>query len=131
MFYQDWILASIALVILPIAILPVVRIGKKMRKVSGNVQEDMASFTNYLTQAFQGMRLIKSYCLEKIEAVRINDQIEKIFKRNLKATRTKSASHPIMEFLGGLAIGVVIFYGGSRVIEGVQNPGAFFRLSLH
>lgn len=126
MFYQDWLLASIALFVLPIAIFPVIRIGKRMRKVSGNVQEEMAGFTSLLSQAFQGMRLIKSYGLEKIEANRVSHHIEQIFSRTLKATRMKSASHPLMEFLGGVAIGIVILYGGNEVIQGTQNPGAFF-----
>lgn len=126
MFYQDWLLASIALFVLPIAIFPVIRIGKRMRKVSGNVQEEMAGFTSLLSQAFQGMRLIKSYGLEKIEANRVSHHVEQIFSRTLKATRMKSASHPLMEFLGGVAIGIVILYGGNEVIQGTQNPGAFF-----
>jgi subfamily B ATP-binding cassette protein MsbA len=126
MFYQDWVLASISLFVLPIAIFPVVRIGKRLRKVSTNIQQELGEFTILLTQAFQGMRLVKSYCMEKYETSKAFQAIEKIFERTLKATRVRSAAHPIMEFLGGVAIMVVIFYGGTQVIYGHQNPGAFF-----
>lgn len=126
MFHQDWFLASIAFFILPIAILPVARMGKKIRKVSTNVQEEMSTLTTLLNQAFQGMRLIKSYCMEHYEVKRVWSVMEVISRRTMKAMRIKSASHPLMEFLGGVAIAIVIFYGGSSVIKGAQNPGAFF-----
>jgi subfamily B ATP-binding cassette protein MsbA len=64
--------------------------------------------------------------MEKYETSKAFQAIEKIFERTLKATRVRSAAHPIMEFLGGVAIMVVIFYGGMQVIYGHQNPGAFF-----
>lgn len=126
MFHQDWFLASIAFFILPVAILPVQRMGKKIRKVSSNVQDEMSTLTTLLNQAFQGMRLVKSYCMERYEVKRVWDVMEVIAKRTMKAMRIKSASHPLMEFLGGIAISIVIFYGGSTVIKGAQNPGAFF-----
>jgi subfamily B ATP-binding cassette protein MsbA len=126
MFYQDWLLASISLFILPFAILPVMRIGKRMRKVSTNIQEQTARFTSLLTQGFQGIRLIKSYCMESHEIQQINKIIEEIFKRSFKASRVRAASHPIMEFLGGAAIAAVVIYGGAQVIGEKQNPGTFF-----
>jgi len=126
MFYQDWFLASISFFVLPIAILPVVRIGKRMRKVSTNIQEQTATFTSLLTQGFQGIRLVKSYCMETHETQQTGKIIEEIFKRSLKAARVRAISHPVMEFLGGLAIAIVVIYGGSQVISGKQNPGTFF-----
>lgn len=126
MFYQDWFMASISFFVVPVAILPVVRIGKKMRKASSNIQKETATLTILLTQAFQGIRLIKSYCMEKYERHKIHETIEEICHKNLKAVRVRAASHPIMEFLGGLAIASVVIYGGHAVIRGQQNPGTFF-----
>ncbi|MCE2951641.1 MAG: ABC transporter ATP-binding protein [Alphaproteobacteria bacterium] len=126
MFYQDFTLAMIAFFVLPAAILPVARIGKRIRKTSTNIQEETASLVILLTQAFQGIRLIKSYCMEAYEASRIQGIVEAIFKKVYKASRIRSATHPIMEFLGGLATAIIIFYGGNQVIEGTQTPGAFF-----
>ncbi|MBN9412529.1 MAG: ABC transporter ATP-binding protein [Candidatus Paracaedimonas acanthamoebae] len=126
MFYQDWFMASISFFVVPVAILPVVKIGKKMRKASANIQKETATLTILLTQAFQGIRLIKSYCMEKYERHKIHETIEEICRKNLKAVRVRAASHPIMEFLGGLAIALVIIYGGHAVVRGQQNPGTFF-----
>ncbi|MBN9343001.1 MAG: ABC transporter permease [Caedibacter sp. 38-128] len=126
MFYQDWFMASISFFVVPVAILPVVKIGKKMRKASANIQKETATLTILLTQAFQGIRLIKSYCMEKYECHKIHETIEAICHKNLKAVRVRAASHPIMEFLGGLAIASVVIYGGHAVIRGQQNPGTFF-----
>tara|TARA_A100000171_G_C2132597_1_gene147744 strand:+ start:718 stop:2607 length:1890 start_codon:yes stop_codon:yes gene_type:complete len=126
MFYQDWFLASISFFVLPVAILPVARIGKRIRKASTNIQEETASLVILLTQAFQGMRLVKSYCMEHYEQSRLCNLVETIFKKTYKASRSRSATHPLMESLGGIAIAIVILYGGSEVIQGTQTPGAFF-----
>ncbi len=126
LFYQDWFLASISVFVLPVAILPVVRIGKKTRKVSTQIQEHTGIFTSLLTQAFQGIRLIKSYGMEIYQKTHLNEAVEHIFKKNLKVYRVRAISHPVMEFLGGIAIAIVVLYGGSQVIAGHQNPGAFF-----
>lgn len=126
MFDEDWRLASVVFFILPIAILPVVIIGRKMRKASTKVQEHTSDLTIFLTQAFQGIRLVKSYCLEGYEKNKMGQVIESVFQRTLKGVKTKSITHPVMEFLGGVAIAVVILYGGSQVIAGTHTPGAFF-----
>ncbi len=126
MFDEDWQLASVVFFILPIAILPVVIIGRKMRKTSTKVQEHTSDLTILLTQAFQGVRLVKSYCLEAYEKSKMGTVIEQVFTRTLKGVKTKAISHPVMEFLGGVAIAVVILYGGSEVIKGNHTPGAFF-----
>lgn len=126
MFNQDWKLASVVFVILPVAILPIVIIGRKMRKTSTKVQEYTADLTSLLTQSFQGVRMIKSYCLEAQETSKMYKVIDDVFNRTLKGVRTRSINHPIMEFLGGVAIAVVILYGGSQVISGNHTPGAFF-----
>ena len=97
-----------------------------MRKAAKKIQEHTADLTVYLTQAFQGIRLIKSYRLEEYENKRIDRAVEDVFNRTLKGVRMKAASHPIMEFLGGIAIASVIVYGGKEVINGTQTPGAFF-----
>lgn len=126
MFYQDWFLASLAFFVLPLAIFPVTRIGKRIRKVSTTIQEEMAALVILLTQVFQGIRLVKSYCMEAYEESRLYHLVETLFKKNYKASRSRSATHPLMESLGGVAIGIVILYGGSEVIQGTQTPGAFF-----
>ncbi len=126
MFYQDWQLALASFFAFPIAIYPIVRIGRRMRKVTANTQVELGLFTTVLSQTFQGIRMVKAYGMEAYEGTRIGDVVERIFKLNMKAARTREVSRPIMETLGGMAVFVVIIYGGSRVIAEVTSAGAFF-----
>jgi len=125
MFYQDWILASVTFFVFPIAILPIVRIGRRMRKISSESQIELGRFTSFLSETFQGARHVKAYGMERYEAARADTIIEKVFRLYYKSFRTRSASHPIMETLGGAAIVAVILYGGQMVISGGKTPGEF------
>ncbi|MBR9972868.1 ABC transporter ATP-binding protein [Magnetospirillum sulfuroxidans] len=125
MFYQDWQLATFSFIFFPIAVLPIARLGKRMRKVSANTQEQQAQLTIYLEQAIQGIRVVKAYGMEDYEDRKVGGLVGTLRDLTFKAARVRSASSPIMEFLGGFAITVVIVYGGSRVIEGPTTPGAF------
>jgi subfamily B ATP-binding cassette protein MsbA len=125
MFYQDGLLASLAFFVFPLAILPIVKIGKKMRKVSLNTQQQMGAFTILLHQVFQGMRVVKSYAMENYEKKRTHHLIDYLSDLNIKGGRVRAASHPIMETLGGIAIVIVILYGGTQVIAGNRTTGTF------
>ena len=126
MFAKDWQLAAICIFIFPMAALPILRLGRRMRKVTANTQEEMGLFTTLLEQTFQGIRLVKAYGMEGYEKSRIAGIVEKIFSLNLKSARTRALSSPIMETLGGVAVCIVIIYGGYRVIDGATTSGAFF-----
>jgi subfamily B ATP-binding cassette protein MsbA len=126
MFYQDWQLALASFFAFPVAIYPIVRIGRRMRKVTANTQVEIGQLTTVLGQAFQGIRLVKAYGMEAYEASRLASVVGRIFDLNMKAARTREMSRPIMETLGGCAVFVVIIYGGSRVISEVTTAGAFF-----
>ena len=126
MFLQDWVLALIAFFIFPIAIMPIVKLGQRIRKVTVNTQEELGQFTTLLEQTFQGARVVKAYGMEEYEKLRVHAIAERIFKLVFKSARIRSMASPIMETLGGLAVALVIFYGGFRVIEQSMDPGSFF-----
>ncbi len=126
MFYQDWRLALAAFFVFPVAVLPVVRLGRRMRRVSAHAQAQMGRLTAHLDETFQGARHVKAYGMEAYEIERANDVIEGLYQLICKALKVRAASTPIMEMLGGIAIAVVIYYGGSRVIGGATTTGAFF-----
>lgn len=125
MFVQDWVLASCAFVIFPLALLPLVQLGRRMRGVSFGLQETMGQFHQFLQQVFQGIRIVQSYGMEGYEKQRADAWIKRLFNLMLKGARVRSAAHPIMELLGGVAIVVVILYGGIQVMEGVRTTGTF------
>ena len=126
MFYQDWLLALIAFFAFPLAIRPIIGIGRRMRRVSANTQAEFGQFTTLLSQTFQGARHVKAYGMEEYEDRRAGALIERLFQLIDGANRTRSRATPMMEALGGAAIAVVILYGGQQVISGARTPGAFF-----
>ena len=126
MFIQDWYLAVIAFVVFPVAILPIVKLGQRIRKVTVSTQEEIGQFTTLLEQTIQGARVVKAYGMEEYEKGRFRNIAERVFQLVFKTARIRSMASPIMETLGGVAVALVIFYGGFRVIEQSMNPGAFF-----
>ena len=126
MFYQDWLLALVSFFVFPVAIHPIVGIGRRMRRVSANTQAEMGQLTTLLSQTFQGARLVKAYGMEAYEERRAAGLFERLFALIDRATRTRSRASPMMETLGGVAIAIVILYGGHQVISNARTPGAFF-----
>ena len=126
MFYQNMELAFISIFIFPIAILPIVKLGRRMRKVTSNQQVETGVFMTLLAQTFQGMRVVKAYGMEKYEKNRIRILVQKLFELSFKAARIHALVSPIMETLGGVAICVVIAYGGLQVIDGDSTTGELF-----
>ncbi len=125
-FYQDWLLACISMVVAPISIIPIQRLSKHMRRVARQTQEEMGGMNTLLMQAFQGIRIIKSFRLEESETSRVKTVAYKLRDLSIGATRLEAAAQPIIDVFGGVAITAVIIYGGSRVIDGATTPGAFF-----
>jgi ATP-binding cassette, subfamily B, bacterial MsbA len=126
MFYQDWLLALVSFFVFPLAIRPIVAIGRRIRRVTANAQAEIGEFTTLLSQTFQGARHVKAYGMEQYEERRAAGLIERLFALIDRGTRTRSRTSPLMEALGGTAIAVVILYGGHQVISGARTPGALF-----
>jgi subfamily B ATP-binding cassette protein MsbA len=126
MFYQDWLLALVSFFVFPLAIHPIVGIGRRIRRVSANTQAEIGQLTTLLNQTFQGARHIKAYGMEAYEEGRATGLFERLFALVERAGRTRSRASPMMETLGGAAIAVVILYGGHQVITGTRTPGALF-----
>ncbi|HNZ65381.1 MAG TPA: lipid A export permease/ATP-binding protein MsbA [Smithella sp.] len=125
-FYTDWKLAFIAMVIFPLTIYPISQFGRKIRKVTTSTQITMATLSSLLQETISGTRIVKAFGMETYENKRFAGENERFFKLNMKAVSVKALSHPLMEFLGGLGIAAVIFYGGYNVLEGNSTPGTFF-----
>jgi subfamily B ATP-binding cassette protein MsbA len=126
MFYQDWLLALIAFIAFPLAFRPMQRIGKRMRRVSANTQAELGQFMTLLNQTFQGARYVKAYGMESYEMSRAERLIENLYRLVERAQRIRSISSPLMEAMGGIAVALVILYGGHQVFNGTRTAGAFF-----
>ncbi|MFC1857992.1 ABC transporter ATP-binding protein [Thermodesulfobacteriota bacterium] len=125
-FYQDWKMALFAFIILPVAFIPVVEFGKRVRRVSTGCQEAMADLSAFLHETFAGNKIVKAFGMESYEKQRFFEKTRNLFRLEMKAVIARSLSSPIMEFLAGVGIAFIIWYGGSKVISGDSTPGTFF-----
>ncbi len=124
-FYLNWKMAAISLIFLPMAIIPVVNFGKKFRQLSTNNQKTVARVSNILHETITGHRVVKAFGMEDYETKRFAVMVNKLFGIISKDIKINSLQHPIMEFLGGIGISAVIWYGGHQVISGQSTPGTF------
>jgi len=125
-FYRDWKMAIFAFIILPIAFFPIVEIGRRVRKVSTGCQESMADMSSFLHETFFGNKIVKAFGMESYEKERFFTKTLNLFRLEMKAVIARSLTAPIMEFLGGLGVAFIIWYGGSKVIAGTSTAGTFF-----
>ena len=125
-FYRDWQLALGAFIVLPLAFYPIVLFGRRVRKFSTGTQETMADLNSFLHETFVGSKIIKIFNLQSFEKKRFKEKTEKLFYFEMKKVMAKALSSPVMEFLGGLGIAFIIWFGGLRVINGTSTPGTFF-----
>ena len=120
---HNWSLAFLTIFVFPLALYPIVRIGKRMRKISRNTQVETGDLTTLLDETFQGARHVKAYTMEERESERASEAIERVFSLTRKAARVQAISRPLMETLGGIALACAILYGGLLVIEGTMTTG--------
>jgi subfamily B ATP-binding cassette protein MsbA len=125
-FYRDWALAIVAFIVLPGATYPIAAFGRKLRKNSTQNQRAMARFTNFLHETVTGQRIVKAFAMEEYEYGRFKQENESLLRIVVKRTRIRALSSPVMEVFGGIAVAVIIWYGGSAVISGMSTPGNFF-----
>ncbi len=124
--YQSPKLAFIGLIVLPIAFYPLTLLANRMRKLSKKSQEINSDITAHLSEIFNNIEMIKANCAEKFEASRFQIHTSNSLKIDMKSVKTAEAVNPLMETLGAVAAGIVIYIGGSEVIEGKLSVGAFF-----
>ncbi|MGA9178916.1 MAG: ABC transporter ATP-binding protein [Desulfobacterales bacterium] len=125
-FYRDWKMALFAFIILPVAFFPIVEFGKRFRRISTGWQEAMADLNSFLHETIAGNKIVKAFGMESYEKKRFFNKTLDLFKLEMKAVIARSLSSPIMEFLGGLGIAFIIWYGGYKVITGSSTAGTFF-----
>lgn len=124
--HMEWKLSLIAFVVLPFSIYPIVTFGRRLRKIGFNLQRYIARLTSFLHETITGQRIVKAFSMEEYENKRFVVENETLFRIVMKRTRIRALSHPVMEVIGGVAIGAVILYGGREVILGNSTPGTFF-----
>ncbi len=123
MFYQNWKLALISIVIFPLALIPVRVLGKKIRIITKNLQYQIGNLASNLEEIFKGIKNVKSFNAEEFEISRINKEIAAARELNFKQEKVTARSRPFTETLGSLAAGLAIFGGGVFVINENMTAG--------
>ena len=125
MFYFEWRLAVVSMVGAPIVVYPLVRLGQRVRRSTRRSQEQLEHLSHLTAEAFTGHRIVKAFGAEAHEAARFGRASDQVYRTNLKVTSTVSVLPPIMEFLGGVAIVGLLWYGRSRVAANATTMGDF------
>ena len=125
-FYQDWQLACFAIFVMPVMSIPIIRIGKRLRKIAKKGQERAGDLTDLLQETFAGIRIVKAFGREAFESERFSKRNKDYFKTIIKSVAVGEMTTPLVETILSIAIGGIIWYGGLRVIGGEMTPGTFF-----
>lgn len=129
----NWKMALLALVFMPLSIFPIVYIGRRLRRISRNTQESIGTVASYLDDVFKAAREVKAYGNEDYERARAHEFFESVFNHFLKAGRTRARMSPILETMSGLALALVLAWGGHQTLAEATDVGefmAFFTAAL-
>jgi len=127
--YESPKLAFYFLVIMPLAIFPLSKLSKKMKIYSKLSQESTSIMTSRLGEIFSNIEIIKSNSSQAFENKRFEKDNQSVFIYLMKQVRANALTTPVMEILGSIAIGIVIYVGGMEVISGKLSVGGFFSFS--
>ena len=124
-FIKDWFLASLAFVVFPASVLPVMRLSKKVKRFARRGQISTGKLTVFLQESIQGNRIVKAFGMEEYEIERFAKENFRLFKQSLRGSRIRGIVTPMMEMLAAFGIGTVVWYGGASVVAGGRTPGEF------
>jgi subfamily B ATP-binding cassette protein MsbA len=126
LFWRDWQLAALSVLILPICVFFLYRIGDKLKNLSRRSQEKMADMNAILQETITGARIIKAFGMENYEAERYASENSRFFKIMSKSLKYLEVTSPVMEFMGAFGLAAIVWIGGMRVVNGAVTPGEFF-----
>jgi subfamily B ATP-binding cassette protein MsbA len=131
-FLRDWQLALVCMVILPVASVPLVYFGRRVKKRGIQSQETIAELSNFLAETVAGNKIVKAYNMEEYEIRKFESMNQKHYKINSKIAMVYSLAAPVMQFIGGLVAFAVFSLGTHRIAAGTMDPGKFaaFFLSI-
>ncbi|UZP68285.1 ABC transporter ATP-binding protein/permease [Desulfovibrio mangrovi] len=122
-FYQDWYLAIWAVLVLPVAIIPIAFFGRKLRKLGRKNQVKLADISVFLQEVFSGVRVVKAFHTERKEGENFRKENGRLVKIAIKEVIYSELSSPVMDVVGAIGAGAVLIAGGMRVIDGHMTVG--------
>jgi subfamily B ATP-binding cassette protein MsbA len=126
MFYQNWKLSMIAIIMIPIASIAARALGKRIGKIVTEAQEKSGFLNTYLIELFKNHKLVKIFQKEDYEIKRADEHLNQLKDKNKKFNIIFVRMSPIMETLTGVMIAILIFYSGKLVLKDEIDVGNFF-----
>jgi subfamily B ATP-binding cassette protein MsbA len=131
LFYVNWRLCLMVLTVLPLIALTARYFGKKLRRLSTQIQDQLADSSTVLEEVISGIRMVKSFVREGYELNRFSRQIERVLDITMQKTKVLAVFVPVITFLTMGAAAGVLWYGGNQVIQGHITPGDLFAFALY
>jgi ATP-binding cassette, subfamily B, bacterial MsbA len=125
LFWMDWRFALIAFVVFPLAVLPVIGVARRVRKMFREAQKRLADVTTLMQEAVQGCRVVKAFGMEEYECARFRIQLTRQLRMLRRVLRIGSFTDPLIEVLGAFAVVVTLWFGTDLVLAGARSPGTF------
>lgn len=124
-FNIDWMLLILSMFALPALVYPIVRIGKKLKKISTGTQEQMGNVTTTLFETISGIRIVKAFGMEEYERKKFARQNRDLYKFFMKSAKREQLIGPITEYVGVVCAALILWLGGNKVVTGELSAGAF------
>jgi subfamily B ATP-binding cassette protein MsbA len=125
-FYRDWLLATYAILILPLASLLIMQLARQLRALNRRAQEHLEMLSTLLAEVVSSLTIVKGFGREAYERERFQRRNATYYEVVMRAVQADEIGSPLMECLGAVGVAVVVWYGGQQVIAGVTTPGTFF-----
>lgn len=125
-FYQNWRLAGLSVIVIPLSVFTMVRMGTRLRALAASGQERMGDMASALQETLSGIRMVKAYGREETEEMRFQQSNRAYLSTTMKAIQVSSIGSSHMEVIGVVGVAAIIWYGGFLVIASSMTPGEFF-----
>ncbi|WP_338661421.1 ABC transporter ATP-binding protein [Pararoseomonas sp. SCSIO 73927] len=125
MVWLDWRMSLVAALLYPVAVVPILKLGKRIRRASGGMQERVGEAAATLTESFAAARVVRTYRLEAAEEARAARLFANLRASLLSIARTRASLDPMLEAIGGVAVAAILALVGWRVSQGEGTVGEF------
>jgi ATP-binding cassette, subfamily B, bacterial MsbA len=125
MFYYDARLALFCMIVAPLIVYPLIRLGQRVRRTTRRSQEALEQLSHLSAEAFTGHRIVKAFGTEQHETDKFTRAGYHLFRTNMKVTAALSTLPPLMELIGGLGMAGALWYGSHEIAAGNLTPGQF------
>jgi len=125
-FIIDWKLSLVTFVAIPVTILPVVRIAKRLKKVTVQSQTTLGKISELVQETLSGIRVVQAYGMERWESSRFREENDRWLRYMRRSISVRAFSSPLMEVMAAVGLGIAIWWVGGSIVSGALPAGKFF-----